>query len=110
MAGYLLTAASVLMCPHGGTIRAITSNAKVVAGGIPVLRSSDTFLVAGCPFFIGPKPSPCLTVRWIVADVRGQAVQGATLSQSSIGLCLNELQAPQGVAIVVQTQSSVTSM
>ena len=110
MAGGMLTLASVLICPHGGTIQAITSNAQVSIAGVPVLRSSDTFLVAGCPFFIGPKPSPCLTVQWIVADLRSAAANGATLSQSSIGLCLNEFQAPQGIAVVVQTQSFATSM
>jgi len=110
MAGFILTAASVMICPHGGSIQAITSNTQVTIFGVPVLRSLDTFLVAGCPFFIGTKPSPCLTVQWIVADVRGTAVGGATLSQSSIGLCLNEFQAPQGVAIVVQTQQSISSV
>jgi len=110
MAGGMLTLASVMICPHGGSIQAITSNTQVSISGVPVLRASDTFLVAGCPFFIGPKPSPCLTVKWILADVRSSAAGGATLSQSSIGLCLNEFQAPQGTAVVLQTQSFVTSM
>ena len=110
MSGTILTTASVLICPHGGSVQAITSNVQVLAAGAPVLRSSDTFVVAGCPFVIGVKPSPCLTVQWIVADVRGQAAGGATLSQSSVGLCLNDLQAPQGVAVIVSTPPGVTTV
>ena len=110
MARGMLTVASVLMCPHGGSIKAITTNTQVSVAGVPVLRSIDTFVVVGCPFTIGPKPSPCLTVKWVAADMRNTAANGATLSQSSIGLCLNEFQAPQGVAVVLQTQPSVSSM
>jgi hypothetical protein len=110
VAGGMLTMASVMTCPHGGTIKATTSNTQVSIAGVRVLRSSDRFVVANCPFFIGTKPSPCLTVKWIVADLRSDAARGATLSQSSIGLCLNEFRAPQGIAVVRQTQTAVSSM
>ena len=51
MPGFLTTA-SVMMCPHGGNVQAISGNTQVMAGGAPILRSSDTFIVAGCAFMI----------------------------------------------------------
>jgi len=62
MAG-LLTTSSTLMCPHGGTITATTTNAKTRAAGDFVLRASDTFIIAGCPVNVAGAPHPCITVR-----------------------------------------------
>src|SRR2546425_872652 len=52
----LLNSSSVLMCPHGGTVQAITSNTRVKAAGDFLLRSSDTFTIAACPFVLGTSP------------------------------------------------------
>ena len=65
----LLTAASTMMCPHGGTVTAIPSQTRATAGA-PILLGSDTFLVAGCPFNVGLRASPCLTVQWVVTATR----------------------------------------
>ena len=46
----LLTQSSTMMCPHGGTVTAIPGNTRVQAAGAPVLRTSDTFIIVGCPF------------------------------------------------------------
>lgn len=104
----LLTTASVMMCPHGGTVTAASSNARVNAGGAPVLRSSDTFLIAGCPFVLAASPHPCITVQWLTQDLRSQVLSDSTLSESSAGLCLAADQAPQGSVLVMSTQESVT--
>jgi hypothetical protein len=104
----LLTASSVLMCPHGGTVSAISSNTKVLSGGDPVLRVSDTFVIAGCPFNISGAPSPCVSVQWIVPDVQSQVLGDFTLSENSVGLCLAGTQAPQGTVLINFTQSQVT--
>jgi len=104
----LLTTESVMMCPHGGAVTAISSNSRVTAGGAPVLRSTDTFVIAGCPFVLGTVPSPCVTVQWLTQDLRSQVLRDSTLSESSTGLCLAADQAPQGTVLVMSTQELVS--
>ncbi len=107
MAGSALTAASSMQCPHGGQVQAVPSNLRAKADG-PLLTQSDTFTIVGCPFTIPPAtPSPCLQVKWIVADTRAKAAGNATLSQSDTGLCINAQNAPQGPVVVVNTQTRV---
>lgn len=104
-----LTAASTLMCPHGGTITVTTSNTKTVADGA-VLRDTDTFTISGCSFNVSGSPVPCLTVRWVKTDARVTVLGGRTLSEASIGLCLNGAQAPQGTVLVQRTQSTLRTV
>ena len=107
--GGLLNTASVLMCPHGGTLSAITSNTRVNVGGAPAVRASDTFTIAGCPFTLpSATPSPCVSVQWISPDTRSQAMSDFTLSEASVGLCLAATQAPQGTVLITTTQEQVT--
>jgi len=107
--GGLLNTASMLMCPHGGTVSAVTTNTQVNAGGSPLVRASDTFIVAGCAFTLPPAvPSPCVSVQWVSPDTRSQAVGDFTLSEASVGLCLAATQAPQGTVIISNTQQQVT--
>jgi hypothetical protein len=106
MSGFLTTA-SVMMCPHGGTVQAVTTNSKVKAGGAPVLRSTDTFIIAGCPFLIVLVPHPCVTVQWVQPAARSK-ISDPTLTLASIGLCQAADQAPQGTVIIASTQPSAT--
>lgn len=103
----LLTTASVMMCPHGGTVQAVSSNTKVLAGGAPVLRSTDTFIIAGCPFLIVLVPHPCVTVQWVQPAARS-TISDPTLTLASVGLCQAADQAVQGPVIIASTQPSVT--
>ena len=57
----LLTSASTMMCPHGGTVSVVSANTRMQAGGGFVLRSSDTFIIAGCALSALPTPQPCGT-------------------------------------------------
>jgi hypothetical protein len=100
----LLTVSSTMMCPHGGTVMAVPGQSQAI-GDAPVLRMSDTCTVAGCPFFVGPAPSPCLTVQWIVAATQVQAGGDFVLHEGSVGLCLAATQAPQGPVMIVATQA-----
>src|SRR5271157_2717445 len=95
MAG-LLNASSTLMCPHGGTVSIVTSNSKVQGGGDFLVLSSDTFLIAGCPFTLGPAPHPCMQVQWVVPAARSQVQSNSTLTEESVGLCVAADQTPQG--------------
>ena len=106
----LLNSSSVMMCPHGGQVQAITSNTKAKAGGDFILRSSDTFIIAGCPFTIGPSPHPCMQVQWVQPDTRSQVISDFTLSESSVGLCVAADQAVQGTVLVSFTQPKVSGL
>jgi hypothetical protein len=101
-----LTTASSLSCPHGAKIIATSATPFLKAGGAPVLTSGDVFVIVGCPFTLPPgKPSPCLTVQWLMTDL-SVTVQGAkTLSATSVGLCKSPEGLPQGPVIVQATQA-----
>ncbi len=105
----LLTPSSTLMCPHGGTVSAIPGSVRAQAGA-PILRGSDTFIVAGCPFVIGIVPSPCVSVQWVLTAQRVQHAGDFVLNESSVGLCLAATQAPQGAVLIVQTQPQVAGL
>jgi hypothetical protein len=109
MPGFL-TAASVLMCPHGGTVQIVPSNTDVMFAGAPAVTASDTFIVAGCPFLIGIVPSPCVTVQWVQPAAQNTVGSNPTLTEASVGLCLAATQAPQGPVVIASTQPSVSGM
>lgn len=109
MPGNTLTTASTVMCPHGGQAILITSNARVTAGGSPVLLESDTHVVVGCPFTIGPKYQPCVQIAWSGGAARTSVGGTAPLVQSSVGQCKSAEGIVQGVAIIVNTQTKAFS-
>lgn len=105
----ILTTASTVMCPHGGQAILFTSNTEALIDGAPALLLTDVHPIAGCAF-APVTPLPCLTIQWMTgatqANVRGVPV----LLQNSIGLCLNAFQAPQGTALIAQTQQKATAI
>ena len=109
VAGNTLNVNAILMCPHGGQVQIISTNTRVKVGGAFAALSSDQFLISGCPFIIGLVPSPCMTVQWILTDLRAKVNSTFTLSMSSVGLCLSAAQAPQGPVMIVNTQPRVKS-
>jgi hypothetical protein len=98
----LLTSTSVIMCPHGGMVTAVPGQTRATAES-PILRGTDTYTIAGCPFS-DPDPSPCVSVQWVQTATRVQAGGDFVLNESSVGLCLAATQAPQGTALILQTQ------
>ena len=114
MAGSLLNANSSLQCPHGGTVAIVSANTHVKADGAFAALSTDTFTISGCPFQIpaapSPIPSPCITVQWVVTNVRTKTNSTPNLSQSCVGLCLSALQIPQGPVVIKQTQTKVSGL
>jgi hypothetical protein len=104
MGAPILTTTSTLFCPHGGSVLLLTSNVDMMIQGAPALLLTDVHVVVGCPFFIGPKYSPCLTVRWLVGATQTNVRGVPVLLQNSVGICYSPEQAPQGPAIVAQVQ------
>jgi hypothetical protein len=105
----LLTAASTMMCPHGGTVTAIPGSTRATAGA-PILRGSDSFIIAGCAFNVSGAPSPCISVNWVVTATRVRHAGALVLNESSMGLCLAATQAPQGAVIIAGTQAKVSGL
>jgi hypothetical protein len=107
MAG-LLNTSSIMMCPHGGTVSAITTNTQVMAAGDPLVGATDTFLIAGCAFVIGIVPHPCIQVQWVQPDLESQVSGDFTLNEESVGLCIAADGAPQGAVLITFTQPEVS--
>jgi len=107
MPGFVLTSASTILCTHGGSASVVPSNTKTLADGAPILVESDIHRVAGCPFMIGPAPSPCVQIAWSAGAAKVSVDGTAVLVQSSIGQCKAGTGAVQGVAIIADTQSKV---
>lgn len=106
MAGLLNTSSS-MMCPHGGTVSATSTNTKTKAGGNYVLRASDTFSIAGCAFNISGSPHPCMQVRWIQPAIKSKVLGDFVLTADSVGLCVAGDQAVQGTVLINFTQTQV---
>jgi hypothetical protein len=113
MAGNTLTVNSTLQCPHGGAVQIISTNTRVKVDNAFAALATDQFVISGCPFQIpvgvGTVPSPCLTVQWILTDMRVKVNSNATLSQSDVGFCQNALQVPQGPVVIANTQVKARS-
>jgi hypothetical protein len=100
---------STIICSHGGQAILLTANAKVTVDGAPALLESDIHPVVGCPFTIGPKYSPCIRIEWTAGAAKVTINETKVLVRSSIGKCINAEGAPQGVALIVNTQTKVTA-
>jgi hypothetical protein len=105
MASHFLTVTTSMSCPHGGTITPSTSNTRVKAAGDFVLRFTDTFTVGGCPYVRGTVPNPCVRVQWDVHAQRHASHGDLSLTEESIGLCLDGSGGTQGIAVISSTQS-----
>ena len=101
-----LTTASVLQCPHGGSVQVVTSNSRAMAGA-PIATAQD-MPISGCPFQIPavvPIPSPCILARWVKPDMRVKLSGSPSLSKTSTALCFSPQQVPQGPVVVQSTQT-----
>ncbi len=108
MPGPLFHVGATAICPHAGPVTTISSNVRVLVSGMPVATMGDTFTVAGCVFTVaGPKPQPCVLVRWLVPAVRVLVNGQPAILQTSAGLCFSAEQAPQGPPTVISTQPRV---
>jgi hypothetical protein len=105
MPGYLLHVGATLQCPHGGTVTAIPSGVRVKAGGQPVVTTSDTFLVVGCPVVPTATTQPCLKVVWMVGASRVRIGGNPALIHGATGIVQTAAGVPAGPPNVVNTQT-----
>ena len=111
MPGPLVHVGAVGMCPHGGQMTVISTNARVLVSGMPVATLGDTFLIVGCVFTVPPgKPQPCVKVQWLVPATRVLVGGQPAILQSSSGLCQSPEQIPQGPPTVLVTQIRASGM
>lgn len=99
----ILTTTSTVMCPHAGQAQLVTTNTEALVDGAPALLQTDMHPIIGCTF-TPVAYSPCVSIRWVTGAIQTTVRDVPVLLQTSVGLCLNAAQAPQGVAIVVQVQ------
>ncbi len=109
MPGPVVQLGALTICPHGGQVNAVTSNTRVLVGGAPAVTQTDTFLVAGCVFAVGPKPQPCVVARWMVVSTRVTVMGQPVVIQGGTGLCFSAEQAPQGPPTVMTAQPRVVA-
>jgi hypothetical protein len=100
----ILTTASTVLCPHGGTLTLITSNTTSRVDGAPMLLVIDVHPIVGCPFAVGPKPQPCVVARWVAGASRTKVNQTPVLLTNSVGICHSAEQIPQGPPNIVKVQ------
>lgn len=99
----ILTTTSTVMCPHGGMAQLVTTNTEALIDGALALLQTDVHPIVGCPF-TPVVYTPCVSIRWVTGATQTSVRNVPVLLQTSVGLCLNAAQAPQGTAIVVQVQ------
>lgn len=104
MSAPLLTTGALVICPHGGQGTIVPSQTATMAG-TTVCTQSDMVQIAGCPFTIGPNPSPCLTVKWLTASTVCTADGKPLLTTNSVGLCMSPANTPQGSVALVPGQT-----
>jgi hypothetical protein len=107
MPGYILDSGVTIACPHGGQGSVVPRAKRASLGGKPPLLVDDVTTVSGCSFNVSGSPSPCLSVRWQLPATKVSVESTAVLLSSSIGMCVNAAQAPQGTALVTGFQTKV---
>ena len=106
--GNFLTTSSSMMCPHGGSVSATSSNSVAKADGAFILRGGDTFTISGCSFTLpSGTPHPCVSVQWLTTALMNKPSSDNALTSDSQGLCLAADSVPQGSVQITNTQQKV---
>jgi hypothetical protein len=108
MSANILDMGCTIQCPHGGQATVVPGNLQVEVGGNLALLATDKMTIAGCNFNVSGAPVPCVTIRWTAPASRDSVKGTPVLLQTSVGLCLNAANAPQGTAIVSGVQTKVS--
>ena len=107
MAGYIIDAGATITCPHGGRVTVAAQATRTALSGQPPLRVDDTAVISACPFNVSGAPSPCLSVQWVMPATRLSVDSSPLVLSSSVAMCLNAANAPQGTALISGFQTRV---
>lgn len=102
--GHCLTKASVLRCPHGGTVQVSMANQLAKAAKSVMLRVVDTFIVSNCPCQIAGTLHPCVRVEWSRPSTRIRIAGAPVLTTDSLGRCFAADGAMQGFVLSDSSQ------
>jgi hypothetical protein len=106
----VITAATLVMCPHGIPAQVSASSAKVTIEGSAVALLGDQATVTGCPFTLpNGKPQPCATLRFMGAATRVLASETPVVLQFSGDIFQSSDQVPNGPATWALPQLKVTA-
>ncbi len=109
--GNLFGTDTVITCPHGGRVRAVTGLASdaVLLDGLPVATASGAWTVTGCTHTTGSAATPCTSVRWSPGR-DGVRVDGVpVLLNSTDAECFSAGLLPQGPPVVLPAHSGVSA-
>ena len=112
MPGFLLHVNAAMQCTHLGPAKIAPSQLRVLVTGQPVATMAGLIGVAGCAFTVpGPKPQPCVTVKWTMPSTRflvgGQPALLDPAPGPGPGVCQSAEQIPQGPPAVSAFQTRV---
>lgn len=112
MPGFLMHVNAGMQCPHGGMATIAPSQPRVVVSGQPIATMASVMAVAGCVFTVpGPKPQPCVLVKWAMPSTRflvgGQPAALIPSPGPGPAICQSVEQIPAGPPIVSAVQARV---
>lgn len=115
MPGLLLHVMATVQCPHGIPANSPPTQTRVQVLTQPVATTANQFTVVGCPFTVpGPKPQPCVLVKWLMPATRvkilGVPALLAPAPGTGAGICQSPDQIPNGPPMINQMQSRVVAM
>lgn len=107
MAGFVVTAGTMVLCAHGGQAKATVPNPRVKVMGQPVTTQLPPYVVAGC---VNPPPpanvGPCVTASWVMGAFRVKVMGQPVLLTDSQAICM-----PTGTPLtIIPTQTRVRGM
>jgi hypothetical protein len=106
----ILTIENQIECPHGGQAILETTNEAFLVDDSPALLESDLHVIVGCPFTVGVVYMPCVEIEWS-GGAEMLTVDGVgVLLETSIGMCNNASGAPQGVALIMDSNPEVDAI
>jgi hypothetical protein len=111
MPGFLLHVNAAVQCAHTVPATIVPTQPRVLVSGQPVATMTSQITVVGCPFTVpGPKPQPCVLVKWTMPTARVLVMAQPAMVQPSpgqgAGMCFSG-PIPNGPPIVSAMQPRV---
>lgn len=95
MGAPVVTAATMVMCSHGGAAQPTTPFPRVQIGGVPAVTISSPYAIAGCALTGTPVP-PCATGQFVSGSTRVLAGGAPLVLASSQSVCI-----PTGTPLLI---------